>query len=760
MVVVANEVYSEEERTIPPVNLERLDDFGASLAKTRSEAISARKASGIEEIWREDEEFYEGVDALNRSESHSTWGQKPPGQTEAQKNTTRSTVFPNITGPFCDSAAARMADMLLPTDDRGWAFQPTPVPDLINLSNGKITDRLRQEIAGGLVFKNDETIASAEEKAINEAQQALSHAKEKAEDAQKIIEDWHTESQYHAQVRLVIEDAARIGTGILKGPIPQMRKSVAWINGQTVVKEKLKPISKWVSPWNFYPDAACGENIHNGSYTWERDHLAKKQLRRLADQPGYIEEQIARCLEEGPHEAIDKVVDPSALDQNSQNSKNKFEVWYMYGVAEKEDIEAAGCDCEDEEGVGKYFPVMITMVNNHVIKVDLNPLDEDEFPYDVMIWRRRSGHWTGIGVARQIRSAQKIVVGATRNLMDNAGIAAGPMLIMKQGAVVPSDGRAGFAARKVYYIGPDHDDIDDVRKAIGTIKVDMMVNELMSIVEFGIKLAESNSSMPMLLQGQMGQSSPDTLGGQQLFQNNASTVLRRLTRLFDDRITEPHIRRYYLWLLKNEEGDEGKGDFVIDARGSSALVEREIQKNEIVQIGNLVIDPRFGIDPKKWMDEYLKSRRFDTKRFYFDDEEWKSVIESMSQPPQDSRVEVEQLRGAVQEKLAQYKADFESQENERDRQFEAEKIQQQQEFSVFLKELDGELETLKQQGAKEISIDRMNDELNKIKGKLAQESMRINAQVKLSGSGKPAPQVAEPAAEPPGRAAPGYAYQQ
>src|SRR3990167_1009485 len=117
---------------------ERINAMGLSLAKTRSEAIAARKTSGIEDIWLEDDEFYEGIDEANRVESRSNFRTKPPGQaSEPRAKSTQSTIFPNITGPFCDAAAARISDMLLPTDDRAWGLKPTPIPEMEGSSKGE-----------------------------------------------------------------------------------------------------------------------------------------------------------------------------------------------------------------------------------------------------------------------------------------------------------------------------------------------------------------------------------------------------------------------------------------------------------------------------------------------------------------------------------------------------------------------------------------------------------------------------------------------
>ena len=41
-----------------------------------------------------------------------------------------------------------------------------------------------------------------------------------AKKAETRIWDWLTESQWHAEVRKLIDEAAKIGTSVLKGPVP------------------------------------------------------------------------------------------------------------------------------------------------------------------------------------------------------------------------------------------------------------------------------------------------------------------------------------------------------------------------------------------------------------------------------------------------------------------------------------------------------------------------------------------------------------
>jgi hypothetical protein len=737
---LAQALESEEQKA---ARLARLDALGQALAKSRSEAIQARQLSGVEQDWREDEEFYQGIDDANRGEHRSTWHTKPMGQAMPEgQASTRSTVFPNITGPYVDAAAARIADMLLPTDDKNFAIKPTPIADLVGLAAGEVPDKM-QHIAM-MEAQGDPALARQKiAEAVEAAAAVIAKAKAKADKAEKRIEDWFIECAYHSQVRLVIEDAARVGTGILKGPIPQKKRGIAYMNGQIEVKEEIKPISKRISYLDFFPSADCGEDIQDGSCTWERDRVTRKQMRELKNQPGYIAENIDLCMEEGPTTANGETSEDSMyqyVQKNTEAHANKFEIWYYHGTIEKLDLEAGGVDCTDIKDA--HIPAMLTMVNNRVIRASLNPLDTGSYPYDVMVWRPKANHWSGIGVARQIRTPQRIVVAATRNLMDNAGLAAGPMVVIRQGMITPADGVIGLGPRKVYYLAEDADEAIKATDAIGIIKVDMLVNELMQIIQLGLKLAEDVTGMPLLLQGQQGKS-PDTVGGMQILNNNASAVLRRLARLFDDRVTEPHVRRYYEWLLQYGE-DEEKGDFFIDARGSSALVERDIQNQELAGLIKVSLDMRFGLDPRKTVQEYLRSRHFDPKRFEFEDEEWKQILQKMSEGPQDAGLQIAQLRATSEERLAKFWGEMERQADEMRMRFEENE-------NALDRMLDAWITEVEQTGASQIS-------LNTLKGKLADTTLKLRAQRDLSKE-RLSVKGLTPPTEPAGIAPKGEAFQ-
>ena len=790
----------------------RIEALAQVITRHRDEAVQGRADSGIEAEWIEDEESYQGIDDSNRSGGKMVKATTMSGGTTrsgAAKTGTRSTVFMNITRPYVDGASAKVSDMLLPTDDRSWGIQPTPKPELV-LAKEDMSPVVGPNNAPLMRQPNEQEQAAAPEgeqaqpqpmTVADVARAQIDKASEAAKGAEMQIDDWLTECQFHSEVRKAIEDCARLGTGILKGPYPSKRKGMAVtnMNGQIALEIKidLVPETCRIDPWNLYPDPSCGENIHNGNFIVEKDRLTRKKLEDLRGTPGYLSHQIDEVLKQGPQTESNSD-NREHIDEDLRNDKNLFTIWHYYGSISKEDLIAADCNLHGKNDDSVY--AIISMINNKVIKAAINPLDTGEFPYDMMPWQRRTNKPWGSGVSRQMRTPQGILNAGVRNMMDNAAASGGPMVAVRQSAITPADGSWEMGARKLWYVNEGStEDIKSVQDAIWAFNIPSMQNELMNIINFAMKMAEDVTGLPMLMQGQQG-SAPDTVGGMQMLSNNASTVLRRIARTFDDYITEPHIRRYYEYLLMYGDDDSIKGDFTIDARGSSALVERDIQNQFLGQVlsGGLANDPEFGIDKKKLFSEVLKSQHLDPKRIQLTEDEMDKKAQAQPAPPiqlavAETRAKAditvagirEGLVGADGQPLAAGGAAAPSapasapnsqaevmsariQMAREEQAFKADQAQLDRAHEERMKQMDHESAMLKYAEQNKLTLEQ-------VKAKLADTAMKLNTQKELTALGHSVdlhkeknrktkepviPQVSEPVVEPPQRAEPGSAYEQ
>lgn len=729
---MTTDIYNDDEHKAEEQRLAKLASFASTLVQKRKESIDKRKESGIEDKWREDEEYYEGIDAATKSEAKwlkpASLAGTPTGVGDASG---RSTVFVNITQPYVDMGSARVADMLLPTNDKPFALKTTPIPDL---------DALKQSqspMPDGQMTQGDA------------ATQFEKEAADKAEKAETQIWDWLCESRWHTEMRKVIEQSAKIGTSCIKGPFPVNRTSRKVEYGAEGVvltlKDEIKPGTKYVDVWNIYPDPSCGDNIHNGQHIFEKDKLSARQLSDLRGNPGYIDSEIAIVLKEGPAKCN---IDGSKPTVES----DQFDVWYFHGFASAEDLRSTGMKIED----GEMLPVTVTMVNDRIVKASLSVFDSGAFPYDVMVWKRVTGSWSGTGVGRQVRTAQRIVNGAARNMMDNAGVASGPQIILKAGVIAPQDGQWAITPMKIW-VADENADINDVRQAFTSVVIPMLQAELENIIKMGLDLAERATSMPLIMQGQQGNNT-QTVGGMTILQNNSSSVLRNIAKIVDDDVIEPHILRYYDWNMVYGNDDSTKGDFQVQALGSSAFYERDAQNQVIMQLLPMAANPGFELSPKRLMTEVLKMNKISPERVRMTDEELQQM--QQKQPPQDPAIQVATIKANADMQRAQLVQQSDQAElAKKDESMQSEfalKLQMQQqehEHQERIERLRHNMKMMELAQSQNLSIDS-------IKAQLATDTLKINTQKELSMLDHHAKQVSPPPTEPAGRAKPGHAFEQ
>lgn len=736
----------------------RLDALGQVVGKVRDEAVQARKSSGFENQWREDEEYYEGVDEFNNSDVFSDY-MKPRSKdgvptAKVKPDSVGSTAFINITGPFTDYAAARMGDILLPANEWNFNIKPTPVPEF---------DQHEDDEKPVILNQNGQPIQSTLGDVIKQRNKEVG---EQVDKAATRIKDWLVECKYKSESRKVIENAAKVGAGIIRGPIPVKKVSSVFKDGALQIIETIQPESKCIDHWNFFPDLACGENIQDGSYCIEREYMTFRQLAGLMGSGEYLDSAIKKVLKEGPGK------DNDATHRNSDDS-DIFEVWRCYVDIKADDLAlldedfADECECMDDKP--SVVSAVCVLVNDTVIKGYINPLrsGENEYPYDVMVWRRISGKPFGLGVARQGRQAQKMLNASVRALMDNMGLSAIPMLALMRKALIPADkSNWDIKKGKVWFID-EKSGILDVRQAIQSIEIPTMQKELSATIDLALKFMEDITGITFLLQGQQG-AAPDTVGGMNLMHQNASTMLRRCGRIYDENVTEPHIRRYHQYLLvDNMVPDDEKGDLNIEAVGSSYLIEREIQSMQLPQLLQLTMNPVFEKSPKKTIDEIFRSYRFDPAKFDMDEEEKQKMAEA-AQGQTAPQVQAAQIRAQTDLQKEQIRQEAGVQkmqvDMDRDRVF-AEGVTERNRMAYEKTLADSQLRIQEMELRRELAmLDYANKHqitIEQIKSDLARDAMKLNLQKELAYSNQAheAEQIITPPTEPVGRAPDGQAFQ-
>lgn len=703
---------------------DRLQAFGAGLAAQRDEWIRSRSSYGVDKRWIEDEDQYNAKDNVNKAASQmmTSVEQGYPVTTQNAKPH-RSTVFIGMTRQKTNAAEARIADILLPTDDRNWGIQPTPDPELMGLTKIQ-TEAVDPATNQPAIGPDGQPL-----KVRDIARAALEAATKKAEAMQTEIEDQLVECDYNGELRKVIHDAAVLGTGVIKGPMVTNRTRKAWqpmtdATGATVhqieIVQELSPASFRVDPRNVWPDPGCGESVHNGKGIYEREQLTAKQVRDLAKQPGFMKEQLRKVLEEGPKQSatLRELTDEDQRDL----ARLTYEMWTYWGEVDHDDLEAAGVDAGEKDEL-RTLSAGVIMINNTVVKAFMNPLEDGALPYDFYVWEKVAGTVWGYGIPYLMRAQQKVLNAAWRQMMDNAGVSSGPQIVIKPGAIQPADKRWELSARKIWYAT---DDVADVRQAFSTFEFNSHQVELAGIIKMATELADAETGVPTIMQGEKG-AAPDTVGGMQMLMTSANVVLRRLVKQFDDMITKPHIRRYYDYNMLYNEDEEVKGDFTIDARGSSALIVRDIQNQSFLNLLAAGANPVYGmyLDTQKLFEKALQAQHIDPADVFKSEDEIEQIKEAQKQaaaagPQPDPAMQVAQIRAQAE----MQKVQAQNQGDLQELQVRQAIAQQEAELRVMELQLNKEIEMLKMSNSQNISLET-------IKAKLAEVAIKERSKKEL-----------------------------
>ncbi len=666
----------------------------ANTVSTRiRDAKAARESSGIEYLWDDDDDQYNGIDDVSVTGYQGRKAESVGngrGKTQADG---RSKVFLNITKPKTQAGVARVKEMLLPTDDKPWSIENSPIPEL---SDGAEADPERQiALADGNTAPAKDVVAVVLEK-----------ARKSAEKMGTWIEDKFVEGDVYAQMRLVVEDAGRIGTGVIKGPYAVARKNRKWTTDEASgitslqVHMRNEPTSRRIDPRDAFPDPSCGENIHNGSYFVERDYLTGRQLRDLAMVDGYDANAIIAALKEGPTTRgrdRDRARRGDRVGETTNDSE-VFEVYYYYGDCTPEDLALMGQEMSEKEMQLMGIPAIVTMLNDRPIKAIVNPMETGEFPYDFFPWEPVAGQVWGRGIPFKMAAAQKILNAGVRRLLENAGLSAGAQIAITEGVLTPVDGRYEIVGRKLWKFKPTAE-MNDITKAMAVFTIPSVQQELSAIIQFALQMADELTNLPQLLQGQNNRegqnAAPETFGGMTMLLNSANAPLRVIAKQFDDYLVVRHLRRYYDWGMQSPTcPKDAKGDHQIKALGSTVMVQREAGRELLPQLWPIADDPQSDLSKPKLLVELARSYGYIIAQVQLSDDEKKQRDEAMANqpPPQDPRIEAAKL--TAETKRAQMEIDI--REAELDRAHES-----------ALKDLDFQIQAFEFAGQKEISLEQL-----------------------------------------------------
>lgn len=571
-----------------------MQSLGSRLAGTFQEYKDARKET--ENEWLKDLRQYQGIyepDVLARLNAASG---------------SRSKVFVGLTRTKVMAAYSRIIDLLFQHGDVFFSVSPTPIPQIDPLKAMEMRKMAMDQImmaSGQDPMMNQDLVAARMEELEAEFLEVEKEiAQQAAESMTTDIEDQLIETNAEMKLKESMLEACIFGSGAVKSGTVRIDKKQSYSKmldpetGQQgyalSVVETVAPDVESVSIFDLYPDPYC-TTLEDCDGLFRRHVLTRKQMRDLADLPQFDGEMVKYLLKihrngnhtEEDHETTRRRI--AGIHENSES--NRFVVMEYWGTVDGYDLEEHGIELPEGSDLSDDYSACVWFCDGKVIKVMLNPINGYKIPYHIFPYERSPHQFWGTGVPRMMRDSQGTMNTATRIWLDNMALSSGPMVEVNTDLLAAGEDPTDIHPWRVFL----REGGDGSMPAVRWYQPVANANGLNQIVEIFRRFADETTSLPSYTHGEQTQGLNKTATGMSMLMGAANIALKSTIKNIDDFLIEPMIESLFHFNMEFGTNEKSKGDLRIVARGSTALVQKEVQSQRLLQFLSIVGDNANGV---------------------------------------------------------------------------------------------------------------------------------------------------------------------
>jgi hypothetical protein len=447
-------------------------------------------------------------------------------------------------------------------------------------------------------------------------------AQEAAEKMTSEIMDQLIENNADMKLKESILESCIFGSGAVKAGTVKIDTTQSYeklqdpTTGETgyalSVIEKATPEVESVSIFDLYPDPYC-TSLEDCDGLFRRHVLTRRQFRELADLPQFDGEMVKYLLKtnrtgnhvEEDHERTRRRI----AGINDHSESHRFEVLEFWGTVDGYELQEHDIDIPEDADLSDDYNACVWMCSGKVIKVMLNPIAGYKMPYFIFPYERTPHQFWGTGVPRMMRDSQGTMNAATRIWLDNLALSSGPMVEVNTDLLAAGEDPTDIHPWRVFL----REGGDGSMPAVRWYQPVANANGLNQIVEIFRRFADETTSLPSYTHGETGKSLNKTATGMSMLMGAANVALKSTIKNIDDFLMEPMIEALYHWNMEFNSKDYIKGDLKIVARGSTALVQKEVQSQRLLQFLSLVSNPMDSglVDRNQLIRDIAKSMDID-----------------------------------------------------------------------------------------------------------------------------------------------------
>ena len=508
-------------------------------------------------------------------------------------------IYMMITDVKCRALESWLKDIMLPSGEKPYSIEPTPVPDIPPQFVDKAQQTFMQDYLGriavqaGIQDPSQVTRDMIDGADLNEAakkfkdellKQIREQAKEAADSIENYVDDELVEGKWYETLSDFIEDFATYPTAFMEGPLPRRRKVLTWrpIQGtqlsEVVVTEKIVKEYERIDPFDVYPSPGA-KTIHDGDLCI-RKRYTRRDMDALKGVEGFDTNAINQVLDRyknGYREQLaydTEISDLHDRPQESQDPEGHIDGVKFFGSVQGFMLRDWGMTAEQVPNPYQEYPATAYLAGSYVIGARLNPHPLGRRCIYSASFRKKNGSIWGKSVPETMRDVQNICNSSARAICNNAAIASGPQVWQLVDLIPPEADRTNIYPWKIWEFSSEK--IKSAgQQPMGFFQPDLIVEQLLRIYEYFFNQGSEVTSIPAYIYGndKMG-GAGGTASGLSMLMNAAAKGLRNAAGNIDRGIISPSVEEHWLITMLSRP-DLARGDCKIVARASEYLIQQE-----------------------------------------------------------------------------------------------------------------------------------------------------------------------------------------
>lgn len=531
------------------------------------------------------------------------------------RNPFACSAFVKITKTKVQAAFGQVMEILLSDDEFPIGVQATKVPEGISETihvapqgapadiygyNGDGNDPLpgtTSKLLAGLTNKYKQLFGDreiADGPSPDKAQIPEFHpAEESAYKMNKVIQDQLSEGN----ARFVLEAAAyemvMLGTGVIKGPFTDIETVHDWqLNPDTKeieyqAYEKLIPRIEHVSCWDLYPDPEA-TSTDDCEFIIQRHLLSRSQVLKLNTQPMFDKKAIKRLLDRSPGYSRETWENILSDNSSSLGENSRYEVLEYWGTLDAKLIKELGLpiDVSDNDDLDA-IQVNVWIAGNEVLRVVVNPFKPQRIPYCFIPYETHPYQLWGVGVPENMADSQELMNGHIRMAIDNLNLAGNMILEVNESRLAPGQDFSMYPGKVFRTIG------GQTGQSVYSLNFNNTAPAHIQMYDKARQLSDEETGLPSYAHGQTGVSGMSrTAAGMSMLMSAAALNIKTVVKNIDRYGLEPLGNAYFQWNMQfNKEVPEIRGDLKIQAKGTSSLMQKEVQTQRLLSLIQVAANP-------------------------------------------------------------------------------------------------------------------------------------------------------------------------